>query len=108
MVLQEVIQQAVQDEYIRAAGKYGESFNTYHEAFGVLFEELAEAMQQVEFVKAALLKFMKGLMGKDPAETLNTIFVEAQQHAENAAAEMIQVAAMYKKAGLTGKEHENE
>ena len=90
----ELINQAVQVEYENACS-YGEKYNTEHEAWAVLKEEIEESKEELEMIQNYhsmvwnLIKLNKG----DKNFCLDTM----ERHARNMVAEGCQVLAVIRK-----------
>ena len=72
-------------------------FNSPHEAYAVLLEEFEEAMDEIEIIKQEMPLFWDCVKKN---EWLHTELHAIENHALEAAAELIQVAAMAKKSRL--------
>lgn len=95
------IAESVEREYGRAAAKFGCLNNSDHESYAVIKEELEEAQEEFEYASRHFTCFwdMVKLNGDDKVKLCT---LKRLQHcAELAAAEMVQVAAMAKKAAIT-------
>jgi len=99
----------VEAELARAVAKYGKTFASIHEAYAVILEEVEEAGEPFEAVKMMLslawnsIKFNHADYAKDKIKL-------AKRYAIEAAAELIQVAAMCEKAApdvVCGEEAKN-
>lgn len=100
------IAEMVANEYSRAAGIYGLYNNSDHESFAVILEEFQEASENMTYSGQAIDIFW-GHVKKDADSSLK---LEAlgllYQNAMLAACELVQVAAMAKKAEVTLKQKE--
>ena len=95
--LREAVGCLCDDELARIKELHGETYASIHEAYGVLAEELYEARHEVK----ALRGHVKDLLEDLPEEDVDDICCdlnEAWWRAINAACELIQVAAVCKKA----------
>lgn len=102
--LKKAITQLVDEEYNRAAAKFGKKHNSAHEAYAVIKEELEEAEDEYSSADMALGDFWKCTKRDNICETKQLArFIE--ERAINAACEFVQVAAMAQKA-LIGYENE--
>ena len=92
----------INQEYRQSSKKYGELFTSYHEAYGVIKEEIEEAQAEFDAVYEHFHLFWNS--EKNDAVRADKIEVIALK-AHLAACELIQVAAMAYKAalGLKGK-----
>lgn len=82
-------------ELDRASEKHGESFNSPAEAYAVIKEELEEAQENMESLSDSIDYFWESV--KDNINTIEDA-EWIRKYALSAAAELIQVAAMAKKA----------
>lgn len=88
-----LVEKALQD----ARAKHGRTFASWHEAYGVLSEEVMEVRQELRMLETAMDDLMNSIHGHDDVgiqQDLSVIF----RHAELAACEAIQVAAVVAKA----------
>lgn len=95
--LKEAVKGLVREEYERAAESFGEKFNSPHEAYAVILEEMEEANAEFEFMGADmnwLWRFIK----KDERHNAKKFLKNIELYAINTACECIQVAAMAYKA----------
>ena len=92
------MKKAMMAEYMRAEKKYGATHASAPEAYAVMLEEYEEAAHEVEDAQFVLDSFWenvkKNIPDYDRAKRI-------EQHALNAAAECIQLAAMAYKTQLT-------
>ena len=95
--LLEAIRALENAELIRAAKRHGVSFNSPHEASGVLREESEEALDEVNIFMDHFTTFWRGVKTDDAALTKKSLEY-MQLHAEQAACEWVQIAAMCAKA----------
>lgn len=104
MAMNELIDEArqlVEAEYGRAGAKFGLTNNSDHESCAVLLEEREEAQEQIDRLDKSLASFWKMVKGDiDDDEKLHALkYLEIE--ALYAACELLQVAAMAKKAAIT-------
>ena len=98
------VKECIESEYGRAGAQYGLVHHSDHESYAVLLEELQEAEDEVRFCGSALEKFWE-LVKQDckadafKVNSLDLVYTKALL----GACELIQVAAMAKKASLTIK-----
>lgn len=88
-------------EYNEAAKNYGKLFNSLHEGFGVLLEEVVEASENmIRLEENAMEELFCAIRADDPerAKTATTMVEFAAMHL---ACEAIQVAAMARKMQKT-------
>jgi hypothetical protein len=84
----------VNAELARARAEYGATFASMHEGFGVLAEEVQEAeeaLHMVDVYKDVLLHMIR------IGAPVDKIALEVEAYALEAAAELVQVAAMCRK-----------
>lgn len=101
--LRDAVSRVLDEEIARIKSRYGETYASIHEAYGVLSEELHEARHEVK----GLRSYVKELLTDLPLEDRDVLLCdlnEAHWHALNGACELIQVAAVCRKAmdGLGG------
>lgn len=101
--MREEIRPLVERALAYAREKHGHDFASWHEAYGVLSEEVMEVRQELRMIEAAMGDLIHSIHDHDEAgmqEDLSVIL----RHAELAACEAIQVAAVVLKAkGINGK-----
>ena len=91
----------VDQEYSRAAAKFGATNNSDHESYAVLLEELEEAQAEVADVHFQLQHFWELTKANDSDLCKYSRLLELERRALLAACELIQVTAMAKKASTT-------
>lgn len=92
----------VSDELDRASKLYGETFASAHEGFGVIAEEVQEVGDELEKAEgnlSTMLVFIREENNQRIADVADCL----RDAAVNAAAELIQVAAMCEKLTRTVK-----
>lgn len=104
--LRDAVSRVLDEEIVRIKGRYGETYASVHEAYGVLAEELHEARQEARELRAYVKDLLDDLPDEDPND-LRCDLNESYWHALNGACELIQVAAVCRKAmdGLGGGAH---
>lgn len=95
--LKEAVRALMREEYERAAERFGESFNSPHEAYAVILEEAQEAGLELMDLKCAIDLFWESVK-KDDTEFQKEALKDIEKDALNAACECIQIAAMAYKA----------
>lgn len=100
----EKVQEIVAFELNRANTIHPPKFNSMHEAYAVILEELEEAEREISIFKGALEWSVWSNIKDDCYEMACAGFKDIEKIAIAAAAEMIQVAAMCRKARRNGKE----
>lgn len=93
--LKEAVKVLMHEEYERAAERFGEKFNSPHEAYAVLKEEMEEAQKEMRYTLGQTEVYWTRI--KENRITDGTLEV-IEERALNAACELIQVAAMAYKA----------
>lgn len=91
------VEKAVSYEVARIQVVHGEKYHTIHEAYGVMMEEVCEAKKETnsldDFEKA-----MMSAMHRNDTSTLELVYDRIAGCAIRAACELIQVAAVCRKA----------
>ena len=85
-------------EYNRASAKFGERNNSHHESYAVILEEFEEAIEEECGFQQNLERLWEEIKS-NKTDCLSDRLTSMRKHAEHAAAEWIQVAAMCYKAG---------
>lgn len=93
--LKEAVKVLMHEEYERAAERFGEKFNSPHEAYAVIKEEMEEAQKEMRYTLGQTEVYWIRI--KENRITDGTLEV-IEERALNAACELIQVAAMAYKA----------
>lgn len=102
--MEELIKQVINsecEEYGRASVKFGAANNSDHESFAVLREEVDEAMDRVEDVDGLTDVFFMMVKANEENDRKIELLKTIQHCAEEGAAELIQAAAMARKAIVT-------
>ncbi|MCL2356613.1 MAG: hypothetical protein FWC70_05555 [Defluviitaleaceae bacterium] len=98
----EFVKDEVLREHDRAAKKFGMTNNSHHESYAVILEEYEESQEATVLFLMQMKNYWKAVRNNNPEEA--TVLLDAMQaHAEQAAAEFIQVAAMCHKAKVQKK-----
>lgn len=95
--LKKAVKVLMNEEYERAAERFGESFHSPHEAYAVILEEKEEAGLDIERLQARIRWFWINVK-RDDTEFQKEALKDIEKDALNAACECIQVAAMAYKA----------
>lgn len=90
------VEQVVENELARA-NKQHPLFNSLHQSYGILAEEIAEAKEAFEETERMFDRFFM-CMRKDDYSSANDYLAYIKKNAIDCAAEMVQVAAMAQKA----------
>lgn len=88
-------------EQNEAAKNYGRAFNSMHEGFAVLMEELAEASENMVRLEDDAMQDLWCAVREDDAEGAKMAAVGVEKFALHLACEAIQVAAMARKMQKT-------
>ena len=91
------VETLMHEEYERAAVKSGERFNSSHEAYAVILEELQEAKKEFKYIKEFVGWYWYNIK-ENNAESHGNALKALEETAIKAACECIQVAAMAYKA----------
>lgn len=96
-----LVKQAIEGETKEAVAKWGKTYNSLHEGYAVLKEEVEEADTENEQLKECLETFWKNVV-KQPdymrSDNLSKTHIEhIKKHAEQMALEAIQIAAVCNK-----------
>ncbi len=89
-------------EYLRASHKHGPTNNSAHESYAIIREEFEEAKEEEKEFESFFNMFWYNV--KTDSHDLKIFFSDMREHAERAAAEWVQVAAMCQKAAITDEE----
>ncbi|MCL1844431.1 MAG: hypothetical protein FWF77_00815 [Defluviitaleaceae bacterium] len=103
----EYVKQEVRREYDRAAAKFGAANNSPYESYAVILEEYEEAQEQIAKFAADFEIYWQRVKQNLTAEQYARLKC-MQERAENAAAELIQVAAMCFKARIPFEQMERD
>lgn len=95
--LKAAVTELVEKELSLASEQHGEKFQSHHEAYAVILEEVEETLVEVEFVKH-WIKVLWTAIKDDNFTNTETSFKLIEEKAILAACEAIQVAAMAEKA----------
>ena len=93
---EKLIRESVISEYVNACKTYGEKYNSLHEGYAVLKEEIEEAKQELEYLEDHFTSFWNSIKIDDKASALadvRTVAFDAIRMAEEA----VQVAAVVRK-----------
>lgn len=97
----EEVKELVERERGRAGAQFGLTNNSDHESYAVLLEEFQEAQTEVDTVDDKLSVFWGLVKANGSPETKFNVLKSMEDTAILAACELIQVAAMAKKAEIT-------
>ena len=86
----------VSDELDRASGLHGAVFASPHEGYGVIAEELQEAVTEAERAQGVMYQLLKAIHQEKP-RSIADLADYIRDVAVNGAAELVQVAAMCEK-----------
>lgn len=99
--LMKEVEECVEREYGRAGAKFGLTNNSDHESYAVLLEEFQEAQVELKTVERQLELFWGHTKCNDNDHVKYRLLMQMTRNAIYGACEMIQVAAMAKKAAMT-------
>jgi|LSQX01.1.fsa_nt_gb lipopolysaccharide biosynthesis regulator YciM len=103
------VQTIIEEEYRRAAQKFGPVNNSDHESFAVIFEEMQEAFDEVKNTDGAIERFWQMVKSREARDQdKQNVLTAVENSAIFAACEFIQVAVMAHKAKQTIKERFKE
>ena len=97
----EEVKECIEREYGRAGAHFGLTHHSDHEAYAVLLEEYSEAKFEATMFHTHLEEFWNYVMRDDDPDIKLVCCQDMEKKALLCACEMIQVAAMAKKAALT-------
>lgn len=95
------VNECIEREYGRAGAKFGLTNHSDHESYAVLLEELQEAQVEIKTVEHQLGLFWGHTKCNDNDHVKYRLLMQMEKNALFCACEMIQVAAMAKKAAMT-------
>lgn len=95
----------VQQEYRRAETKFGPVNHSAHESYAIILEEVREHRDAEADLDKALRDFWDSVCLNKDLQSQRYDLRDGLEAALQAAAEMIQVAAMFYKAGLTANDY---
>ena len=97
----EEVAELVEREYGRAGAKFGLTNHSDHESYAIILEELQEAKAEIDSFERELSLFWSMVKADDDDPYKYSCLHQMQSVALLGACEMIQVAAMAKKAAIT-------
>lgn len=97
----EEVKECVEREYGRAGAKFGLVNHSDHESYAIILEEFQEAETDVAFVNTHLSQFWYTVKLNDDDQSKFERLMKIERDAVFGACELIQVAAMAKKAAMT-------
>lgn len=97
----EEVTELIEREYGRAGAKFGLTNHSDHESYAVLLEEFQEAQVELKTVERQLEMFWGHTKCNDTDHVKYRLLMQMARNAVFGACEMIQVAAMAKKAAMT-------
>lgn len=95
------VKECEEREYGRAGARFGLTNHTDHESYAILLEEFEEAEEELLSVERYLHEFWDYVKGDFGVDDKFVCCQDMEHRALLCACEMIQVAAMAKKAALT-------
>lgn len=102
------VQQSVEAEYSRAAARFGDTNHSDHESYAIILEEYEEANSECHGVLTSLNLLWEYIKRNGLDDKKIALCDNIQARAVLAACELIQVAAMAKKAILTIQNNQME
>ena len=99
--LLEEVSVSVENEYARASTKFGATNHSDHESYAVLAEEYEEALVEVKSTGYELANFWSLVKSDNGDSDKLNCLKDLERRATLAACELIQVAAMARKANAT-------
>lgn len=94
------VRELVAFELERANTIHPPKFNSYHEAYAVILEEMEEAKEEWERICTSIESAWQEIKDDVSPEEIDNWLETAEHFAVHTAAEMIQVAAMCRKARM--------
>lgn len=92
-----IIETAINSEKENAIESYGPTYNSDHEGYAVLKEEIEEADCDLKYIQDALCDLWKGIKINDPPKYKQEIIKRIVKEAKNLAMEACQIAAVGQK-----------
>lgn len=96
LTLKDSVSNLADHELIRAKGEYGE-FNSRHEAYAVLKEEIEEMQEELNDLDISLTMIWEGIKNDNESEDMQNTLGYAEKEITSALAEGVQVLAMVRK-----------
>lgn len=93
-VTEEKIELAIVAETHNACDKWGDNYNSLHEGYAVLKEEVEETDEEMQIVNLRLQWFWDSIRRNEPSKKSIEVL---REHAEKLALEAVQVAAVCNK-----------
>ena len=100
-----LVKKAIQKEYENACNEWGEKYNSLHEGWAIVKEEIAEAKEGYKGVKRSN-KILWEALTRDDIECAESGIELIQDYAYECVLEMLQVIACCRKLEKTLKEKE--
>lgn len=91
----------IEREYGRAGAHFGLTNHSDHESYAIILEEIQEAKADIESFDMQMAMFWEQVKSNDDDHSKYACLIRMQSKALLGACELIQVAAMAKKAALT-------
>lgn len=91
-----IVNQLIQAEYENACKNFGEKYNSLHEGYAVLLEEVEEANDDMTRIKYSLEDFWKWIK-QDTKINPKEIDIVIEEYLKNCISELSQVGAVFMK-----------
>lgn len=104
---EKLTQDLIQAEYLNACEKFGEKFNSLHEGYAVLLEEVEEANEDMTRIKYSLEDFWKWIK-QDTKINPKDIDIVIEEYLKYCISELAQVGAVLMKIKNTLEVEEND
>ena len=91
------VEELVAQEHKAIVTKHGDGYNSAHEAYAVLLEEVQEAEEALAYVKCQLDNLWDYIR-RDDDKLIGTNVLRTEHYAKELAAEAVQVAAVCRRA----------
>jgi predicted nuclease with TOPRIM domain len=93
---EKLVNELIQAEYLNAVVNFGEKYNSLHEGYAVLKEEVEEVITEIKFLEKWLDNFWHSIKVNNCSYNLECV-EEMLNCVENAMKELAQVGAVLKK-----------
>ena len=100
-----LVEQLIQAEYKNACKNYGEKFNSLHEGYAVLLEEVEEAKEQIENIEVDICDVWRAIKN-NASYIVEDNCKRLLNNIESCISELAQVGAVVRKIRTTKDEEE--